>query len=1156
MIIVRFPKLLTVLFLSLAVCHVSEGQAVYGNIIGTVTDPSGGVVPNATVVVTDTDRGITYQTVTNASGNYEQTHLLAGHYKIQITAAGFGRFEAVLEVQIDASTRVDAQLGLQQASTKVEVSSETPLLKVDRADVSTTLSTGELTSLPILNRNLTQMLLVTPGTQLNDWQHASSENPQGGYQIDVNGQQFTSNGFLLDGTENNSAILGIAVINPNIDSLQEFKVTTSNYDASFGSVAGALLQATTKSGTNSDHGSAFEYLRNDAFNAANWAAQQDLPLRWNQFGGSFGGPILRNKLFFFADYQGLRRRRSESTITTVPTQAERKGDLTGLLGDYICADGTTSPTACANPAQPVTTTEGTSVPARNGIVFDPTTGNVDPATGQPNGVGREAISTGGKVNVLPSVSTAVTNILQFLPMPNLGSPGAIANNYLATGGESFNSDQGDGRIDYNFSDALHLFGRYTIADFSKFAPGAFGTIAGGPALNLINFAGTSLARNQSLALGATYTFSASLITDFRFGFYRYRVRVQPNGVGTTPAADAGFPGLNLGTRETSGMPAFYVNGSGGFDFGYALGVNQCNCPLKETENHFQWVNNWTKTRADHTFSWGVDLRRAQQQRVPSDSHRSGEISFNNGVTGSADIDNEGGSSGAALASFLLAEPSGFARYFTGLGFYPGLRQTRLFLYGQDSWRVTRKLTVNLGLRYENYLPQTAAKPGGAGSFDPRTGEVLVAGVGRVPLNMGVQAYNLGFAPRIGIAYQLQERTVVRAGYGRSFSPAGLGAVFGQAPDYDPPITIPQQVPQQNNYAPIFNLLNGPPSPPSPTIGSNGRYPLPNTLNVFYFFDPPSSYRIPLADSWNLAVQHSFSSSLTAEIAYVGNVGRHLFMNPNVNQAALDPNCIADGTCNNFNARRRFDGFGLDQAIFQTCNCDNSDYHALQAKVQQRLAHGLDFLVSYTWGKAMADTETGGAFSNNLNWKQDRGPANYDRTQALTISHVWQLPYGRGRHWGRDLGRAMDLLLGGWNFTGITTVESGLPFTVTVSNAPNVYADLNSVRPDRIGNPSVPNPSANLWFNPAAFVAPQGIGRNGLVSHNSLRGPGFYEFDVGLGKTFTIAEGKSVEFKWENFNATNHVNLGNPSATVDQQGAGQITSAADMRQMQFGLHFRF
>ena len=1145
---IRFFKLLAIALLFLACGRTSMAQAVYGNILGTVSDPSGALVSSATVVITDTDRGITYQTATNVSGNYEQTHLLAGHYKVKITAPGFGAFEATADVQIDASTRVDAQLGLQQTSTKVEVTAETPLLKVDRADVSTTLSTGEVGDLPILNRNLTQLLLATPGTQLNDWQHASSENPQGGYQIDVNGQQFTSNGFLLDGTENNSAILGIAVINPNLDSLEEFKVTTSNYDASFGSVAGALLQATTKSGTNSYHGSAFEYLRNDAFNAANWAAQQDLPLRWNQFGGSFGGPILKNKLFFFTDYQGLRRRRSESVITTVPTQAERNGDLRGLLGNFICADGTSSATPCSNPFL-VTTTQGNAVPAQAGMVFDPTTGN-------PDGTGRKAISTGGQVNVLPSVPTAVTNILKFLPMPNIAG-GAIANNYLGTGGESFDSDQGDGRIDYNFSDTLHFFGRYTIADFNKFAPGAFGTVAGGPALNLINFAGTSLARNQSIAVGATYTFNPSLITDFRFGFYRYRIRVQPNGVGTTPASDAGFPGLNLGTVETSGMPAFYINGNGGFLFGYALGVNQCNCPLKETENHFQWVNNWTKTRADHTFSWGVDIRRAQQQRVPSDSHRSGEITFTDGVTGNKDVNDLGaGNTGAALASFLLAQPSGFARYFTGLGFYPGLRQTRLFLYGQDSWRVTRKLTVNLGLRYENYLPQTAAKPGGAGSFDPNTGEVLVAGVGSVPLNMGVQAYNLGFAPRIGIAYQLQERTVVRAGYGRSFSPSGLGAVFGQAPDYDPPITIPQQVPQANNYTPVFNLLGGPPSPPNPTIGSNGRYPLPNTLNVFYFFDPPSSYRIPLADSWNLTVQHGFSSSLTAEIAYVGNVGRHLYMNPNVNQAALDPNCLTDGTCNNFDARRRFDHFGLDQQIFQTCNCDNSDYNGLQAKLQKRVTHGLDFLVSYAWGKAMADTETGGAFSNNLNWKQDRGPANFDRAQALTISHIWELPYGRGRHWGSDTSRAMDLLVGGWNFTGITTAESGLPFTVTVSNAPNVFADLNSVRPDQIGNSGVANPNANLWFNPAAFIAPPGIGRNGLVSHNSLRGPRFVEFDLGLGKTFTITEGKTMEFKWENFNAFNHVNLANPNAVVDQSGAGQITSAADMREMQFGLHFRF
>jgi hypothetical protein len=489
-----------------------------------------------------------------------------------------------------------------------------------------------------------------------------------------------------------------------------------------------------------------------------------------------------------------------------------------------------------------------------------------------------------------------------------------------------------------------------------------------------------------------------------------------------------------------------------------------------------------------------------------------------------------------------------------------LRQTRLFFYGQDSWRATRKLTLNIGLRYENYLPQTAASPGGAGSFDPNTGEVLVAGVGNVPLNMGVQAYNLGFAPRVGVAYQLMSHTVVRAGYGRSFTPAGLGAVFGQAPDYDPPIILPQQLNANNNYSSVFDLLSGPPLPTIPT-GTSGRFPLPGDLNVYYFFNPPSAYRIPLADSWNLAVQHEFTSTLTAEIAYVGNVGRHLFVNPNVNQAALpSPDCNPDpsvaGGCNDYDSRRLFfQKFGLSQGIYETCNCDNSSYHALQMKVQKRTSKGLDFLVTYTYGKAMANTETGGAFANNLNWWQDHGPANYDRTHALTISHTYQLPYGRGRHWGSNISRAMDAVLGGWNFSGISRFETGLPFTVTANGA-LVYADLNQDRPDQIGDPNVPNQNRFHWFNSAAFVDPTGVGRQGFVSHNSLRGPGFYQVDLSLGKVFQLTETKSLEFKWENYNATNHVNLVNPDSYIFSDTAGQIFGAGDMRQMQFGLHFRF
>ena len=422
--------------------------------------------------------------------------------------------------------------------------------------------------------------------------------------------------------------------------------------------------------------------------------------------------------------------------------------------------------------------------------------------------------------------------------------------------------------------------------------------------------------------------------------------------------------------------------------------------------------------------------------------------------------------------------------------------------------------------------------------------------------MGVKPYNLGFAPRLGVVYQAMEHTVVRAGYGRSFSPAGLGAVFGQAPDYDPPITLPESLPTQNGYQHAFYMLTGPGPVPAVTVNPNGRFPLPNNLSVYYFFNPPSSYRIPLADSWNLTVQHEIKSSLTAEIGYVGNVGRHIYVNPNVNQAALDPNCVADGTCSDWNLRRLYyQKFQLPQGLYQICNCDNSSYNALQVKVQKRTSRGLDFLATYTYGKAMANTETGGTYGNNLNWWQDHGPANFDRTHTFTLSHVWQLPFGHERRWSRG-SRAMDLILGGWDFSGITTFETGLAFTPVLSSSFNFDADLSQYRPDQVGDPHVANPNANLWFNPNAYAAPQDVGRQGQVRRNSLRGPRLFNMDLSLGKVFTVAEGKTLEFKWENYNALNHVNLANPNNTVDSGSGGQITAAANMRQMQFGLHFRF
>ena len=878
-------------------------QAVFGNITGNITDPAGAVVPNAQVSIRDVARGASYTAAVNDSGGFTQTHLLPGRYEVHVTAPGFAEFVQTVVVQVDADIRVDVQLTVGQNVEQVNVSAEASVLKTDRTDVSNTLTSSELNKLPILDRNVTMLLTALPGAGLpssSNFGSAGAENQQRDQQIPMNGQPAYSNGFLLDGTENHSNILGISVIVPNPDALEEFKVTSSNYDAQFGNASGALMQASTRSGTNELHGSAFEYLRNDKFNAADPFTSLNPPIRWNQFGGSIGGPILKNKLFTFFGYQGTRRHLGGGIITTVPTPEERAGNLQGQLGDYICADGSTSAGGCANPLT-VPTTEGQTVAARAGMVFDPNSGNSD-------GTGRQALSTGGQVNVL-TPAAPMTKLLGYLPLPNFGAPGQLANNYVTTVPEISDGDQFDGRIDYNLSAKHHIFGRYSMADFLLVGAGAFGA-GGGP--TPFGYAGRSPSRNQSMALGYTWTVSPTLIADFRGGFYRYRIHGLSGGFGTTPALDAGLLGLNRGGQDTSGMPAFYANGNGGFLFGYSLGVNGCNCPLSETENQYQWVSNWTKQQGTHTISWGADIRRAQQTRIDSSTHRAGELQFNDSVTGSATVDNiaaGNATTGSGIASFLLGTPSSFVQQNTGPGFYPSLRQTRLFFFAQDAWHAGRKLTVTYGLRYENYLPQVAAQPGGAGTFDPATGEVVVAGMGSVPRNMGIKPYNLGFAPRVGIAYQLTTNTVVRAGYGRSFNAAGVGAVWAQNPEIDPPVQFVQNLNQPNAYTtaiPTF-LTTGPTPAATPPIGSNGRYMLPPGVSVYFFFDPLNSYRVPLSDSWNFTVQHRLAPTLSVEAGYVGNVGRHLFLNLNRNQAIPGPG--------DYDPRRPFYKYGDTQAIY-------------------------------------------------------------------------------------------------------------------------------------------------------------------------------------------------------------------------------------------------
>ncbi len=620
-------SLILSLLLVAALSVSSRAQAVYGSIFGTVTDPQGARVVGAVVTVTDLTKNVTTNGQTNESGNYIVTHLIPGRYGVKVERQGYRIVIQEIEVKADVAARTDFPLEIETVTGQVTVTAESQRgsLKTDRADVATNLDQQQIEDLPNFDRNFTKFELLSPGTQQLFWQHAPSENPQGSIQIVVNGQHFSGTTYQLDGTDNRDPILGIIVINPTLESVTEAKITTQNYDAEFGMALAGVVATQTKSGTNELHGSAFLFRRNDVTTARNPFTQsfrnpitgKFIPdTLWNQFGGSLGGPIRKNKNFIFGDYQGTRRKNGGSVLTTVPTALARSGDLS----EY--------------PSQ----------------IFDPQTG--DSLTG----MGRTPFAG----NRIPQdrLSPQVLKLLKLLPLPNL--PGTNFN-FTASGTEAFDSDQFNVRDDHYWSEKLHLFGRYSFARFNRLSPSAFGEVAGGPAFDEIGFAGKSDALNQSIAAGFDYTLTQRTVTDFRFGFFRYRVKVLPGGLGTHPAADAGIPGLNVDDFFTSGMPAFVIlSRVDFFRFGYGLDINNCNCPLNQDERQYQFVNNWSLIRGDHTWKVGGDIRFAENLRVASEFRRAGDLLFFGTRTGRVNPDFTI-SGGLGLASFLLGDVGLFAR---------------------------------------------------------------------------------------------------------------------------------------------------------------------------------------------------------------------------------------------------------------------------------------------------------------------------------------------------------------------------------------------------------------------------------------------------------------------------------------------------------------
>jgi len=1209
---------------------VAVGQAVYGSILGTVTDPSGAAVNGAKVSVTSQTKNVTTTDTTNDSGNYAVTHLIPDVYTIRIEGQGFKVLEYKnVQVSADTGARVDGQFQVGSASEQVEVTAEAPQLKTDRADVSIEFNARAVEDLPVLNRNFTSFELLSPGTQkMVGWSHAATENPQGGQQIFVNGQHFSGTAFELDGTDNQDPILGIIVVNPNLDAIQETKVTLGNFDAEFGKAVAGVVTVQTKSGSNDIHGSAFWFRRTDATAARDPFTQFNpdpvthrlIPSsRWQQFGGTIGGPIIKNKLFFFGDYQTTRQKNGISNQETIPTSLVKQ---TCVVGGTFC-----------------NLSDYASVIAGNGasFIYDPSTPAADgsrPVFCGPLGVVAQTGCT-GTTNGTPNqylipvsyLSPAAMKMLAAFPNPTnsgtcAGTATGCLNNFVGAGSGPYNQNSFDTRIDFAASQTMSVFGRFSLNYFSLSGQPSLGAV-GGVGFGPGGLAGSSNVHNYSLATGVTKTFSGSLLGDFRFGYFKYNPLTNKPDAGKAAMTAFGIPNANMGDNFTSGLGEFDMQNSSGnntttnlSNFGDGLGVARCNCPLIESEQQFQWVGNMTKMKGNHQFKFGADIRYAQNLRVPSDSNRTGVYAFSSGATANA------GAGGLDLATFLLGDVTNLSRYVS-TSTNAAERQHRMFYYGQDTWRITPKFTLNYGLRWEVYFPEYVNGKDHGGFANIVQGVVRVAGEAGIGLNGNIDNKWSYLAPRVGMAYQLNQKTVVRMGYGRSYDMGVFGSNFGHSVTQNLPVLASQLVqPAVTNRYAAFSLDAGPPIFTFPAIPSTGLFPLagpacyqsstlpgglPSGQSCTQPHIRPTFQRLPTLDSWNATVQRQLDNNTSIEVAYIGNKGTNGFAGDgntyNINQPSIVGFCAnAACTASTPQAPRRpfYNKFTYSGIIdpttglpLQCCSTDqgnylgndaSSIYNALQVKVDRRFSHGLQFLSHYTYAHANKYDNNYYANSHAIAY----GPDDQVRNNVWVTSLVYELPFGKGKSFAGNAGRMEDLIIGGWQITGTTNWSSGLPWTPSFGEC-GPEEDVGVCRPNRgsgsfsLGAGSLQHPASGSpyvqYFTPVPnivgsssgpFVDPGG-GNLGNYGVNSLRGPRAFFADSALMKNFSITERVKMQFRMDAFNLFNHPVLGfnsNQSGSgqcIDCAGNGRITdieadsspgSTTGMRQLEFALKLTF
>jgi outer membrane receptor protein involved in Fe transport len=1096
------------------------GQQITGSIRGAVLDPSGAIVQAANVTAKQTETGLIRAAVTDRQGAYVLVELPIGHYQLEVQAKGFQKYmQQGISLDVNETATVSIHLKLGSETQQVEVSANAALVQSTVSSLGETVMEHEILDLPLDGRNFSQLGLLQPGVvPLTPGLLEAGGPARHNQAYAVDGQRPESNNFMIDGADNESSVDGGFVLKPPIDAIAEFKILSHNANAEFGRNTGSTTNIVTRSGSNSFHGAAWEFLRNDAMDSSDYFTHSVQPLKQNQFGGTFGGPIVKDKTFFFGYYEGFRNRQGETVPATVPSSPERRGNFAERCAPPATFD---SNGLCSN-AQEQLTYFGTPVPFNQMTLFTP----IDPIA---------------------------TNVLPFFPLPNVGEDGFIATQTL-----SENNNQFGLRLDHYLSRADTLNFRYMYSSGPTTDP------LSPVGANVPGFPVGEYDRAQNFVAQETHIFSPTIIGVARFSYLRNTFLLDQHLNHESPL-DLGFQ--YAPTLPSAAGPPFIQVG------GYASVGDPITGPRNTFQNTFDLSGSLSWIYGRHEFKFGGGYRRDQINALQGIATNgffvfAGIPSFENFLY------NDG------FANFLSGNPVVFLQ--GGGNFSREIRDRALDAYGQDNYKVTSRLTLNLGLRYELPFPSTENHnrvnlfvPGAQSKVIPNApAGLLYPGDPGVPAGL-LPTQKTAFAPRVGLAWDPRgdAKTVVSAAYGIFYEPY----YTGEGGPLQDPISAPPYLKTLQLGFPVKSFAN-PFYAPDPF---GVPFPEPMTLLVV-----SRNLHLPYAQDWNLNIQRSFGADWLLQVGYVGTTGvrlpRFIEGNPAVYLPGVDGSGNAISTENNVNQRRLYSGCTLAQpnncvygSVGEIASISNSSYNALEASLRKRFSHGLSFLASYTWSHSIDDISsfniTGSASQpvagendlaqNPFDLAAERGNSMFDARHRLVLSYQWSLPFlQHSSNW-------YSKVLANWQLNGIFTAMSGTPFTVFDSNdvslqgqAPEI-SGFSSNRPNVIGNSNSGPRTAAQWFNVSDFQRitqdPNSpVEQFGNEGRNAVQGPGYVNWDLSAFKNIRLTESKELQFRGELFNVLNHTNFRLPVSDIESQTFGQIQSDVSPRLIQVALKFLF